>query len=91
MKNNSYNKSVYRSLVLIMQFGINMIVPIGMMCVVGIWLDRKMGTSFWTIFFFFIGALAGGQNIYRMAKRIYKTSEREQKKELKEQKKDFKE
>lgn len=66
-----YDKSVYRSLVFITQFGINMLVPICMMTALGIFLDNKFGTSFWMILLFFIGAIAGGQNIYRMAKKIY--------------------
>lgn len=66
--NKPYDKSVWRSLTMVMQFGINMIVPIGMMTALGIWLDNKFDTSFWTILLFFIGAIAGGQNIYRMAK-----------------------
>ncbi len=69
--NPKYDKSVYRSLVLITQFGINMLVPIGMMTALGIWLDGRFHTSFWTILLFFAGAVAGGQNIYRMAKKIY--------------------
>ncbi len=69
--NPEYDKSVYRSLVLITQFGINMLVPICMMSALGIWLDNRYHTSFWTILLFFVGAVAGGQNIYRMAKKIY--------------------
>lgn len=59
---------VYQSLAMIMQFGLNMIVPICMMSALGIWLDKKLGTSFLTIVLFLVGAVAGGQNIYRMAK-----------------------
>ena len=70
-KKKHYDKSVYRSLALITQFGINMLVPILMMSGAGIWLDRKFETVWITPVFFFIGAIAGGQNIYRMAKSIY--------------------
>ena len=76
-KKKPYDKSVYRSLILVTQFGINMIVPILLMVVLGIWLDRKLGTSFWTILLFFIGAIAGAQNVYRMAKRVYSDSNAE--------------
>ncbi len=72
-KDKPFDKSVYRSLTLILQFGINMLVPIGMMTALGIFLDRRFGASFWTILLFFVGAVAGAQNIYRMAKRIYDT------------------
>lgn len=69
-----YDKSVYRSLALVMQFGINMVVPIAMMTALGIWLDNKLGTSYIMVLLFFAGAAAGGQNIYRMAKKIYGSS-----------------
>ena len=50
-----YKKSVYRSLALITQFGINMLVPIFLCVMAGI----------------YIGALAGFRNIFIMAKKIY--------------------
>lgn len=64
-------RQVYRSLALIMQFGINMLVPIVLMLWLGMYLDRKLGTSWLCILFFFLGAIAGFQNIYRMAKSVY--------------------
>jgi F0F1-type ATP synthase assembly protein I len=70
-KKRSYSKEVFQSLVTITQFGLNMIVPIGMMTALGIYLDRKLQTSFWVILLFFAGAAAGARNVYRMAKRIY--------------------
>ncbi|MBR1703001.1 MAG: AtpZ/AtpI family protein [Lachnospiraceae bacterium] len=70
-RKKKYDKSVYRSLALITQFGINMLVPIGMLTALGIWLDGKFDTSYWTVLLFFVGAVAGGQNVYRMAKAVY--------------------
>mgnify|MGYP001093000700 CR=1 FL=1 len=61
---------VFQSLAMITQFGLNMIVPICMMSALGGWLDGKLGTSWLTILFFVIGAVAGGQNVYRMARRM---------------------
>jgi len=72
------DKIVYYSLALIMQFGINMLVPICAMSALGIWLDRRFGTSFWMILLFFVGALAGAQNVYRMAKQVYSDSDAKQ-------------
>ena len=74
-RDTSYNKSVYRSLALIMQFGLNMLVPICLLSWLGIYLDRKFSTSWIMIFLFFIGAIAGAQNVYRMAKSIYHKKE----------------
>ena len=66
-----YKKEVYRSLALIMQFGINMIVPILLCTFLGVFLDRLFDTSFITVILFFLGAIAGFRNIYIFAKSIY--------------------
>ena len=64
------NRIVYQSLAMITQFGLNMIVPICAMSALGVWLDGKLGTSWLTILFFAVGAVAGGQNVYRMARHM---------------------
>lgn len=69
-----FNRSVYQSLMMIGQFGINMLVPVFICSFLGMFLDKKLGTSFLVIVFFFIGALAGGRNVFRFAKRIYSKS-----------------
>ena len=66
-----HDKSVIRALMMIFQFGLNMLVPIVLCTLAGIFIDRKLGTSFMTIVLFFAGALAGFTNIYRLAKKIY--------------------
>lgn len=58
------DRNVFRYLTLISQFGIYMLVPIFLCSFLGIFLDEKMGTSFWMILLFFVGALAGFRNIY---------------------------
>ena len=75
------DKSVYRSFAMITQFGINMLVPIGMMTWLGVYLDKRLGTSYLMIALFFVGAVAGGRNVYRMAKKVYGTSSEESRKE----------
>ena len=70
-RRQKYDKSVFMSLALISQFGITMIVPMVMMFVAGYFLDRLLGTSFWTVLLFFVGALAGFRNVYILAKRVY--------------------
>lgn len=69
-----YHKNVYRSLAMITQFGINMLVPIFACSFIGIFLDRHLGTSFFMILFFFIGALAGGRNIYVFSQKIFRAA-----------------
>ena len=66
-----YDKSVYRSLALITQFGINMLVPIFLCTIVGVYLGRKFSIDWMVIPLFIVGALAGFRNIFIMAKRIY--------------------
>lgn len=79
-RKKGYDRSVYRSFTLVMQFGINMLVPICMMSAIGVFLDQKLGTSFIMVILFFAGAAAGGQNIFRMAKQIYEAPDEDGKK-----------
>ena len=67
-----YHKNVYKALSLITQFSINMLVPIIGCSFLGMFLDRKLGTGFCMIILFFVGALAGFRNVYRMAATIFK-------------------
>lgn len=71
-----YNKNVYRSLMMITQFGLNMLVPIFICAFVGAFLDKKLGTSFFMVIFFFVGAVAGFRNIFLFAKKIYDDKEK---------------
>lgn len=65
------NRSVHKALAMITQFGINMLVPIFMCTFLGIFLDKKLGTSFLVIILFFVGAAAGFRNIMLMSRDIY--------------------
>lgn len=73
MKDNSI---IVRSLSMISQFTINMLVPICMCSYVGYLLDEKLNTSFLFIILFFTGALAGGRNVYRLARNIFGGNEK---------------
>lgn len=85
-RKRSYDKSVFQSLTLITQFGINMLVPILVMTFLGWYLDERFGTSYLMILLFFAGAAAGGQNVYRMAKKIYGQKEKQESNVRKNQK-----
>ena len=65
------NRQVMNALILVFQFGINMIVPIFLCCVLGIWIGDKTGISWMMIPFFFVGALAGCNNIFRTPHKLY--------------------
>lgn len=71
MRKKGYESSVYRALALVSQCGINMIVPVVLCGAVGVFLDRKLETSWWTVILFFVGALAGLTSIFRMIRHIY--------------------
>ena len=66
-----YGRSVYQSLTMISQFGINMIVPIAMCSFAGYYLDKWLRTSYFVVVLFFVGAVAGFRNIYIFSKKIF--------------------
>lgn len=68
MKNN---RKVFQAMTLVLQFGLNMIVPICMCTLFGVWLGKKYDMLWITIPLFIMGALAGFTNIFKMAKNIY--------------------
>lgn len=72
-ENKKYKGTVYQSLALISQFGINMLVPICLCSVLGWYLDKWFQTSWLFIVLFFVGALAGFRNVFILAKKIYET------------------
>ena len=66
-----YKKSVYKSFAMISQVGIAMLVPIFLCCMLGLFLEKKLG---WPAFIpmFILGALAGMRNVYVLLSSIYK-------------------
>ncbi|MBO4376259.1 MAG: AtpZ/AtpI family protein [Lachnospiraceae bacterium] len=64
------DRTVLKALTLIMQFGINMLVPIFLCSFAGLFIDKKFGTSWVFIAGFILGAVAGGRNVYIFAKDI---------------------
>lgn len=70
-----YKKSVYKSLAMISQVGIAMLVPIFLCCMLGLFLRNKFGIPAF-LPLFFIGALAGMRNVYIMLSAIFKEEEK---------------
>ena len=70
---------------MISQFAVNMLVPIFICFFIGVFLDRKFGTSFWMVVLFFVGALAGFTNVFRFAKKIYETPAQTRRRDTKKQ------
>ena len=75
MKNN---KSVAKSLTMISQVGISMLVPIFLCCMLGLFLENRFG---WPAFIplFILGALAGMRNVYVLISAIYKEDDKKKK------------
>lgn len=69
------SKGVAKSLTMISQVGISMLVPIFLCCMLGMFLEDKTG---WPVFIpmFILGALAGMRNVYLMLSAIYKEDEK---------------
>ena len=65
-------KEVMNALIMVFQFGINMIVPIFLCTLAGVWIGKKTGADWVTVPLFFLGAFAGVNNIYRMVQKFLK-------------------
>ena len=67
--------NVFRSLVLVSQFGISMLVPILFCTLIGAYIGERFSIPIITVPLFIIGALAGIRNVYIMAKKTYEDKE----------------
>lgn len=73
-----YSKNVYRTLMMISQFGINMLVPIFACSFAGMYIDRALDTNFFMIILFFLGAFAGFRNIYVLTMKLTNYNDKEE-------------
>lgn len=74
---------IFRAFSMVLQFGLNMLVPIFMCTMVGVWLGDKFDMDWIVIPLFFVGALAGYTNIYKMAKGFIKDKDTKKEKDVK--------
>ena len=85
VKGNSMKKvnmrEITESFSMVLQFGINMLVPIVMCIAVGVWIGDKYDMDWIVIPLFFVGALAGYTSIFKMVKQYLKKTEKKTKKE----------
>ncbi|MDD6056793.1 MAG: AtpZ/AtpI family protein [Clostridiales bacterium] len=70
-----YSKKVLLCMTLILQFGLNMVVPIILCTMLGVWLGKRYDMPLIVAPLFIVGALAGFTNIYKMATKVYKSKE----------------
>lgn len=72
------NLLIGNTLVMIFQFSINMLVPIFMCTFLGVWIGEKININWIVIPLFFMGAMAGFTNIYKMARKMMEVDEKTQ-------------
>ncbi len=75
------NREIVESFSMVLQFGINMLVPIVMCIALGVWIGDKYDMDWIVIPFFFMGALAGYTSIFKMVKKYLKKKDTGTKKE----------
>lgn len=75
------DKNVVRSFVMITQVGLSMLTPIFLCVFLGIYIDKKMHTSYWFLALLIIGILAAFRNVYVLTKRFYEKDLEKEKKE----------
>ncbi len=74
--NKKKDHPVMEALVMVLQFGINMLVPIFLCTFAGVWIGNRTGLLWIAVPMFFVGALARGNNVYRMARRLIRKAEK---------------
>lgn len=82
MKKNN-NREIVQAFSMVLQFGLNMLVPIVMCIALGVWLGDKYDMDWIVIPLFFVGALAGYNSIYRLAKGFFKDKDTKKEKDAK--------
>ena len=66
---------IVKILSFISQFTLIMLIPTVGCFFLGLYLDKKFGTSFLSIIFFFLGAAGGMTGVYKLIRSTFKDSE----------------
>ena len=77
---SSKNSSIGKTLVLVSQFGISMIVPIVLCMFLGMFVADRLSAPIITVPFFILGALAGFRNVYILARSVYEDDKKKEQK-----------
>lgn len=70
-KNSSDVNEIAKGLSMILQIGINMIVPVALCLFIGYKLDEWLDTNYLMIIFLFLGFAAGIKSVYTITKSFY--------------------
>ena len=74
-------REVTQSFSMVLQFGLNMMVPIALCIALGVWIGDKYDMDWIVIPLFFVGALAGYTSIFKMVRQYLKRIDKKAKKE----------
>ena len=74
-------REITESFSMVLQFGLNMIIPIAMCIALGVWIGDKYDMDWVVIPLFFVGALAGYTSIFKMVRQYLKRIDKKTKKE----------
>ena len=74
-------REITESFSMVLQFGLNMIIPIAMCIALGVWIGDKYDMDWIVIPLFFVGALAGYTSIFKMVKQYLTKIDKRAKKE----------
>lgn len=77
------NRIIVQAYSMMLQFSLNMLVPIGLCVALGVWLGDKYHMDWIVIPLFFLGAIAGYNSIYRMVKGMLNTNDTKKEKDVK--------
>ena len=80
-KNNKHE--IVQAFSMVLQFGLNMLVPVVACVALGVWLGDKYDMDWIMIPLFFVGALAGYNSIYRMVKAFLKDTDSKKEQDVK--------
>ena len=68
---------VFRKIAFLTQFGLTILIPTCLLFFLGLYLDKKLGTSFLSIVLFFLGALAGISGVWRLIQKEIRNDEKD--------------
>jgi len=63
----SKKNNALKNISLILQLGINVLVPTFLLLMLGLWIDQKVGTGYFGLIFMILGILGGGKSAYQLA------------------------
>lgn len=78
MDEEKKDHAVRKALVMVSQVGISMITPVMLCGIIGYYMDRRSGASFWFILFVILGIMAAFRNVYYMLRKFYQKDLKEE-------------